>query len=523
MEIIAENDRYYYIMRPKNSKRARNLKKIKREIRDKQDLFKQALEMLELELVQKYKNSILPEADPLTLDDLDRYSRLVSSNSDRSADNALSALPVSWLAENREYLKKVNYAYSHLPDYCPRPTQQANSGRCWIFAALNTLRYRLIKNFNLNDKFELSEAFLFFYDRLERSLYLLEKILELRKKPLSNNIVCGLLAPISDGGTWSYFVNLIKKYGIVPKSCYGETFNSNDTTEMNEILYEKLAQYITQIRTSRDKRSVIQKRIREEYMPEVYRLVSKFMGVPPKVFDWSFHEAGETFEGERTRGRYIVIKDLTPMDFYIRYIEIDADLDNKVLLRHDPRLPYYQTYAPEHSGAMISGGQDVAFNVPWEVLSKVTKTAVLDGNQLWFSADVRKCANYEYGLLSTEAFDYETVLGTSLEATKADRLSTRVSMPVHAMAIIGVDLADGSIPLKWKVENSWGDNAFGGDDPGYLQMTEEWFKNYGYEVVVDTKYLDKSLLDIYLEKKYSPTLLPYNDVFNMSARHTKEY
>jgi len=500
---------------------------IKSKIKTKLDSVNHLFIETEKHLVNEYLTRCVPIADPISDEQLEQYSQLHTQDPvNLATENALANVPVSWLAEDRKYISQVNYAYSHIPDRCPKPTQQAQSGRCWLFASLNTIRHHIITNFNLNDCFELSEAYLFFFDKVERSLFFLEKMLEFRDKPIHNIIVNGMtsfFSPVTDGGTWSFFINLINRYGILPKSCYGEGFNTYDTSEMNEFLYAKLGQFAMEIRSSELEDDVLQKKIKDVYMSEIYSLMIKFLGEPPKTFDWNYHEAGESFEDGRQRGTFQTVKDLTPMNFFLDYVELDLQLSKKVVLRHDPRLtsPYYRTYHVKHFGAMVGGKPDIVLNVPWEVLSSTAAHAVMDGQQLWFAADVNKSMSYEHGLLSTEAFNYERILNTAFPVDKATSLDVRISAPTHAMVLVGVDVLDEDPKQvrKWKVENSWGEHG-GGEDPGYLMMTEEWFKKYGYEIVVDIDYLDEQTRDAYIKYEFEPILLPYNDAFGAVARRS---
>lgn len=506
------------------NKEQKGLNDIRKTMNHKLDTVSTIMSEVESQLVNKYLTRCVPAGDPLSDNQLDSYSEMHSNDPINVAtENALATVPVSWLAENRKYISQLNYAYSHIPDHCPKPTEQAHSGRCWLFASLNTIRYHLIRNFNLNDHFELSEAYLFFFDKIERGLFFLEKMLEFRDQPIHDTVVNGMttyFSPVTDGGTWSFFINLITRYGMVPKSCYGEAFNSNDTSEMNDILYMKLGQFGMEIRASKLADSTLQKRIREVYMPEIYSLMVKFMGEPPKVFNWDYHEVAESFEDIRQRGTYRSIQNLTPMKFYMDYIDAELHLEDKIVLRHDPRVtsPYYRTYHVKHFGAMVGGRPDIALNVPWEVFSSAAARSVMDGQQIWFAADVGKSMSHEHGILSTEAYNYEKILNTTLPVDKATGLDSHISCPSHAMALVGVDVLDEDPDqvIKWKVENSWGE--YGGGDPGYLMMTQEWFCKYGYEVVIDPAYLDEKTYSAYKKYEYDPILLPYNDAFGAVAR-----
>lgn len=498
---------------------------IKKQVKLEKETIMNVINKYEIDAYKEYQQRSVPGADPLTDEELLDYAAAYNLNPINTAtQNSLSAVPISWLAEDRKYLQKIDYAYSHLPECCPRATYQASSGRCWLFAALNTMRHQMIKNLKLNDHFELSEAYLFFFDKIERALFYLEKMVEFRDAPVNDTVVHGMMSycnPTTDGGTWSFFTNLISKYGIVPKSCYGENFNSNSTGEMNEILQTKLGQFTSLIRSATVSDKVLQKRIRSEYMPEIYSLMVKFLGEPPRTFDWKYHETADTFESIRERGPYKCERNLTPMRFYLNYIEPDADLANKIVLRHDPRdsSEYYKSYYVEHFGHMVGGTPDIAFNVPWEVLSRTAAQSVMNGQQLWFAADVCKNFNNDHGVLSTEAFNYDSVLDTELGLSKGSSLDNRVSYPSHAMVLVGVDVINNSADevVKWKVENSWGESS-GGADPGYLLMTQTWFEQYGYEVVVDINALDEDTTLAYKEHKFNPIALPYNDAFGAVAR-----
>lgn len=496
------------------------------------DLTKQKIETIgkiieenETFLLKQFEVRCAPLAEPLDQSQLDEYLKIhLQDPINLATQNAISAVPISWLAEDRKYVSQIDYAYSHIPEKCPKPTSQDNSGRCWLFASLNTIRYDMINKFNLNDTFELSEAYLFFFDKIERSLYFLEKMVEFRERPVHDVLVNGMItffAPTTDGGTWAFFANLISKYGIVPKSCYGEGQNSRDTDSMNEFLYAKLGEYTTEIRDSELSDDELQQKIRGEYMPEIYSLMVKFMGEPPKEFDWNYHEVGEGFEDVYQRGTYRSVKSLTPIKFYLDFVEPDLNLSRKVVLRHDPRdrSPDYRTYDVEHFGAMVGGRPNIALTVPWDVLSATAARAVMDGKQLWFSADVGKSFSFEHGILSTEAYDYEKVLNTSFAKNKAADLDVRISSPTHAMVLVGVDVEDEDPEKvkKWKVENSWGEHS-GGMDPGYLMMTQEWFSRYGYEIVVDMDYLDDETKTAFEKYEFDPIYLPFNDAFGAVAK-----
>lgn len=468
----------------------------------------------------EYNIKAMPNGTPLSPDQLsalkDRFDDIPLN---RLLKQSLANIPVSALAEDREVLMNVDYAYSTTMDKCPKATNQYNSGRCWLFAALNAMRYILINKFNLQDTFELSEAYLFFYDKLERANYFLENMIALRKRSLNDEIVVGLLtdaSPVCDGGTWDFFVNLVQKYGVTPKTIYDECLNSMSTEEMNEVLMEKLSEFMHIIRASKLSDAKLRQLKNDEFIPIVYNLLIKFMGAPQQKFDWKYHEAGETFESVRDKGAYHVIPNLSPNLFYENFIESDFCADGKIALVHDPRSTstQYQCYTVGYFGNMVGGRPCLYHNVPLSVLKEATSASLKDGCPVWFACDVGKKFCFYKDLLSVEAFNFEQVLGVDLPQTKEQRLTSRISAPTHAMLLVGVDINDAGEYQKWRIENSWGENNYGeGSDPGYLQMSDKWFDDYVFEVVVDPKYIDQAILDKLMKTHYHPIELEFNDPF----------
>lgn len=94
-------------------------------------------------------------------------------------------------------------------------TNQRASGRCWLFASTNVFRVAIMKKHNLKE-FELSQAYLFFWDKLEKANWFLEQIIDTAQEDLDTRLVQELLAaPVNDGGQWDMVVNLVAKYGLV--------------------------------------------------------------------------------------------------------------------------------------------------------------------------------------------------------------------------------------------------------------------------------------------------------------------
>lgn len=484
--------------------------------------FKQMQKLHESKLTKEFKSKTFKDGIELSLNMLTAYSEdYAKDDSNIIRMNVLSNLPASECAENRKYLQGINYSYSHSLSRVPRATSQAYTGRCWLFAALNAMRFYLIKDFKLSDDFELSEAYLFFYDKLERSNLFLELMVKYKDVNISDPFLQSLMSncsPVQDGGTWIYVVNLINKYGIIPKTIYGESFNSSVSNEMNGIIYDKLCQFTKIIRESKLSAHKLREMIIKQMMPDIYKLLSNFMGEPVRAeeeFTWSYNEAGENVESQRQKGNYHCIDNLTPLDFYSNYIQDHYDVNKMVLLRNDPReqSEYHKVYSKEISTNMINGKQELSFNLSMDELKKYTAKSIMNNIPVWFACDVQRDFHPYYGLLAVEAYDYSNLLGLTMRQSKADGLNMRNCGPSHAMVIVGLNKIGGTdeAPIidKWKIENSWGEWI--DNDPGYLQMSDNWFDRHGYEVIVPLDLLSEDLKDVYRENMYDPIILPYND------------
>lgn len=366
-------------------------------------------------------------------------------------------------------------------------TNQKRSGRCWMFAALNTMRFKIMKDLDL-DTFELSQSYTLFFDKLEKANYFLESILVTLDEPTDGRLIAHLLrAPIGDGGQWDMFCSLIDKYGIVPKSVFPESVPSSATAEMNAYLTEKLRGYACTLRTAyKDGASLeeLQKQ-KEKMMDEIYRMLAVCLGVPPKTFTFSYRDKNKVFHRE---------DGLTPKEFYKKYVGMD--LNEYISLINAPTAdkPYYRSYTVQFLGNVIEGRQVKYVNLPSEELKKAAIAQLSDGEPVWFGCDVGKRSNRDLGVMDPDIYDLPSLFGTGFPMTKAQRLDYGQSVMTHAMVFQGVNLDAEGKPDRWCVENSWGEDA---GKKGYYVMSDRWFDEYNYQVVVNRKYLSKEILDAY--------------------------
>ena len=418
--------------------------------------------------------------------------------------NAVAKNGIGAVALSRAVVNRTDHTYSHLIE-TPEATSQKKSGRCWLFAGLNTLRLAAMEKMNL-ESFELSQTYPMFWDKLEKANFFLENIIQTRDEPLDGRLVMWLLAnPLPDGGQWDMFVNLIKKYGVVPKSVMPETNSSSDSQPMNVLLIAKLREYAQVLREMHERSGSVEemRQAKGEMMEEFYRMLSIHLGQPPSRFLWEwrdkdkeFHRHGET----------------TPTEFFEQYVGFD--LDDLVCLINAPTKdkPYRRLYTVQYLGNVV-GGQAVRYlNVDIETLKQATADMVVDGQAVWFGCDVGKMLEREMGILDPEVYDYELVYGTRFKLDKAGRLDYGHSRMTHAMVLTGVDLDDSSKPIKWRVENSWGTKL---GDKGYLVMADGWFDEFLYEVMISKKHLSPELLEV-LDTE--PVVLPPWDPMGALAK-----
>ncbi|MCI8638840.1 MAG: C1 family peptidase [Coprococcus sp.] len=366
-------------------------------------------------------------------------------------------------------------------------TNQKESGRCWMFAALNVMRFKAMHDLNVKT-FELSQAYPLFYDKLEKSNYFLNSVLETLDEPVGGRLISYLLQmPVNDGGQWDMFCNLVKKYGVVPISAYPETNLSSATREMNIYLTEKLREDACILRKHHAQGAKMEElqSLRTQMMEEIYRFLCICLGKPPKTFDFEYQDKEDGFH--RDCG-------LTPHAFFEKYIHMN--LDDYVSLINAPTAdkPYSRSYTVKFLGNVKEGKKVRYLNLEIGELKKAAIAQMQDGNPVWFGCDVGKRSDRESGVMDLDTFRLEELLNTTFTMNKAERLDYGQSLMTHAMVFQGVNLDKNGAPNRWRVENSWGKEA---GTEGYYVMTDRWFDEYIYQVVVNKKYLSDEQIQAY--------------------------
>lgn len=371
-----------------------------------------------------------------------------------------------------------------------KATNQRRSGRCWRFAATNVRRFEVRKNLNIEDR-ELSQNYPLFFDKLEKSNFFLENILETANEPLSSRLVSYLLKdPIGDGGQWDRFVSLVEKYGVCPKQARPETYSSSHTRDRDKFITEKLREDARDLRKAKEK-GMDRKKIlsrKEKRLGEIYQILVLCLGKPPVEFDYDYYEKA----GKDGKKIYHHIHS-TPKEFFRKYVKWNLDDYVSVINAPTEDKPYRRSFTVKYLGNVIGGKIVRYLNLPIKELKRLAICQRQDGEGVWFGSDVGQCSTRDNGLMALDAYKVDEVLGVPFNRTKEERLDYGESLRTHAMTFTGVNLVQGK-PNRWKVENSWGKD-FGHD--GFFTRDDPWFDQFVYQIVVNKKYLSKEELDAY--------------------------
>ncbi|MBL7067599.1 MAG: C1 family peptidase [Candidatus Marinimicrobia bacterium] len=410
----------------------------------------------------------------------------------RAMQNAVSNNDIKQLALNRSILTEVDHHFAYKIPISPI-TDQKSSGRCWLFTALNVIRPKVVEKYNLKE-FEFSQNYLFFWDQLEKSNLFLEAVIRTRNKDIDDREVQWLFKrPVGDGGVWNMMPSLVEKYGLVPKDVMPESYNSENTSMMRRLVRRKIRSQGMQIREwhARGKSEKYIRKKKLEMLSDIYRILIISLGTPTTEFTWRYTDANDSL---------IIGKTYTPLDFY--YEVVETPLCDYVMLMDDPSREYFKLYEIEYDRNRWDSQNWTFINLPAKEIKKFAKQSILADEPMYFSCDVGKHLDREKGLLAVDLYDYESVYGVSFNMTKKERILSYESGSTHGMSLVGIDTTNDGTVTKWLLENSWGPDA--GND-GYLAMTDEWFDQYMFRLVILKHFLPQNVLDVLKQK---PIILP---------------
>ena len=466
------------------------------------------------------------------------------------ARNAATSAGVRAAAKNPLPYRVYHDTYSVSLTPTGDVTNQRKSGRCWLFSALNVVRDRMMSTLGTT-KLELSQAYLQFWDKLEKSASFLDEMIRLADRPIDDReVVYWLQEPASDGGWWDAAAALIDKYGVMPKACMPDTANSQATSDMDEVLFRKLRQCAMELRAASAKDSSAEElaQMKNAMLGDVYRILAVSLGEPPTRFTFEYvadarkseedEGAGESNGANQTEAElasneangateakaaanaqstsadspapgspealmakkakdsqpenFTRIEDVTPQEFFARYA--GARMSDFINLGNVPgqTRPYDTILQLEHQGS-IAGVPIRMLNVPIDVLKDAVIAQLKAGHPAWMACDVLKNMDRSdpAGLLDTETLDYEALFGMPFGMDKAASFDARETELNHAMTFQGVNLDAAGKPTAWRVENSWGKDAC---KDGYFIITDRWFDAYVGQAIVHRDYVPADIV-----------------------------
>jgi len=412
----------------------------------------------------------------------------------RVAMNAVTRGNLQEIALNREVLNCANFCFSNELEEKPSITDQKRSGTCWMFAEFNWIRNMTMKKFKIED-IEFSENHLMFWDKVEKANYFLEQMVKLRDRKLDDREVHHLIKePVPDGGEWHMFVNLIKKYGIMPKSAMPDTFNRENSRFINEITCFKLREIAVKLRKMHESGKTEEqiRRKKEKLFQDIFRILTIFFGLPPETFDWGFRDKDKKYHQEIG---------ITPKAFYEKYVGLNLDQVFTLASCPTSNTEFYKTYTNNYFQNMVGGIEWKWLNLPMWELKKIAVRMLKKSEAVLYGCDVVQDSHTKEGLMYHNLYDFDLIFQMPFELNKKNRLDYCQSFLTHSMVLTGVDLQNGK-PRMWKVENSWGKDV---GQKGFFAMSDEWFEEHTLDLIVPEKYMSKKLLDLFAQ---DPVVLP---------------
>ena len=417
-----------------------------------------------------------------------KYEKAYRENSLRKAmRNAVSKHGINDIVYNIDEASKMNFKFSLDIPTMPVTNQKA-SGRCWIFAGLNVMREKIGKKYNI-ENFELSQNYVAFWDKFEKINYMLCSIIETADRDIDDRTVSWILSTgIQDGGQWDMIVNVVKKYGIVPKDAMQESFHSSNTATMNQWLNHKLREDSEILRrTVKEFGKEKAYELKNDMLEDMYGMLCICFGEPPETFDFEYVDKNK---------KYHIEKDKTPKQFFDECI--GNSIDNYISVINAPTRdkPFNKTYTVQFLGNVTEGKKILYLNLEMDQMKKLILKQLKDGEIVWFGSDVGKYGDREKGIWDDKTFSIKESFGIDFGITKEVQLDYRDSMMTHAMVITGVNIKDDGSVNRWKIENSWGDDK---GNKGYYVISDSWFDRYVYQAVIDKKYLTEEQIAVLSE------------------------
>ncbi|KAJ9308501.1 hypothetical protein DTO217A2_1994 [Paecilomyces variotii] len=439
----------------------------------------------------------------------DWEQKLLADPKSRLALSALSANPIGSILTNPAAQVADTQTFNvRIPFEGAPITNQRSSGRCWLFASTNVFRVAIMKKYNLT-QFELSQAYLFYWDKIEKANWFLEHAIDTADQDLDSRLIQRLLlSPVGDGGQWDMVANLVQKYGLVPQALYPDSYNAKNSSKMGSLITAKLREHALILRKLAQRDSAKAKALlagkKDEFLQEIHAILTIMLGPPPspeKKFSWDFYDAEEKFHKVS----------MTPKEFAASLSTKEGiracggtNVHELFSLVNDPRNEYGRLLTVDRLGNVVGGRPTTYVNVDMNTIKSAAISMLRAGLPVFFGSDVGKFSDSASGIMDLTLYDYSLGFNINLGLNKADRLKTGESAMTHAMVLTAVHI-EGGKPVRWRVQNSWGENA---GDKGWFVMTDRWMDEFVYQVVVDPRFVSKEVRDVLSQE---PKVLPLWD------------
>lgn len=361
---------------------------------------------------------------------------------------------------------------------------QSESHRCWIYAGLNTLKYNISKNLNMDiNELDLSTNYIAFFDRLEKANKAYENAINLNNLDFDyinkENI---FRYAGSEGGRWEYFVAIINKYGLVPRNIMPDTFETKNWEKLERIYTEKVVKDVLKLLKLKEKNISIDelRKVKERFIEENYSVLSKILGEPKYEF---------TYEYKDINNEEQKIENITPLQFKERYLSLKVEdfvsIENMPMYNKE----YYKIYRKKYMGGVIGKGNAQFLNLPIDEIKELVINQLKDSIPVYMGVNITKFRDDKSGVLDTRLYNYKEMLGIE-PLTKEEALNMYNIRYQHAMIFCGVHLVDNK-PIRWKIEDSYGDKE---KFNGYYIMNDNYFDEFVINIVIDKKYLNEKQL-----------------------------
>ena len=411
--------------------------------------------------------------------DLQKFHESYQHSRNRNAEKQIAKDGVERFVLNRQILRENPAKFNlQLPSY--HLYDQHKSGRCWCFSSLNLIEGNIAKSLNIIPRrFALSANYITFFDKLEKTNYLYNYVLEtkdnlatLRKTIFSAN------DPLVEGASFTNFVNLVNKYGLVPESAMPETKNTNNSRKYFLPLWREKARtdalelYRLKSELSEDKLTQLKK----QKLSEMYTFLAKLSGEPPISFNYKYTNRDN---------RRVNLKDYTPAHFRDEFLTLK--LGNFQLIRCNPMHDFYTMQITEDSYSDNPFRPDVPYlNLPKADMKQLVITQLASGLPVKIGTRIDIFKYKNINVLDTRLFNYNKI-GLQL-ADYETGYTTKLIESQHAMLITGVQIENNQ-PVRWKIENTHSEHQF------YV-MNDNFFDAYLTNISIYSDILKQANFEI---------------------------